>query len=172
MIKNHESNVYSIESQSSHETQSGPWNGELNQWIKVIRSEHWLVEECFTYYLYSGHSLYLSNSANHSPCVRGGFIPRMRFHVVIDNPDSVNRVMPPSETAPTTMPQQPKSQYPEHKNCKSNYLRSNTYPWYVNEKQFSDKANVKGPPQKQMKGSWMKAVLMVNPRGSFTWQGN
>ena len=43
-----------------------------------------------TYYLYSGNCLYLSNSACHSPWVRGGFIPLIRCQSVIDRPDSVN----------------------------------------------------------------------------------
>ena len=40
-------------------------------------------------------------------------MPRIRFHVVMDNPDSVSLVTPPSETAPATIPQHPRSQHPK-----------------------------------------------------------
>ena len=65
-----------------------------------------------THCLYSGNCLYLSNSASHSASERGGFIPFSRCHWVIDRPDSVSLVTPPTNTAPPTKPQQPMSHQP------------------------------------------------------------
>lgn len=65
-----------------------------------------------TYYLYSGNSLYLLNSCSHSSCDLGGRIPFTRCHFVIDSPDSVSLVIPPSTTAPPTSPQHPASHHP------------------------------------------------------------
>jgi hypothetical protein len=42
--------------------------------------------------------LYLSNSACQSAVFNGGNVPVMGFHSVMDKPDSVSLVMPPSKT--------------------------------------------------------------------------
>src|SRR5205085_12013939 len=47
-------------------------------------------------------ALYLSNSAVHSASVRGGKIPVTGFHSVIESPDSVSRVAPPTTTSRRT----------------------------------------------------------------------
>src|SRR5690554_221379 len=52
--------------------------------------------------IYSGICLYLSNSASQSASLSGGRAPMMGFHSVIDRPDSVRRVMPPTITMTNT----------------------------------------------------------------------
>jgi hypothetical protein len=52
--------------------------------------------------IYCGVARYLANSASHAAWVRGR-APLTGFHSVIDTPDSVRRVMPPTTTMPTTM---------------------------------------------------------------------
>ena len=56
-----------------------------------------VMSVCF--HLYSGDSLYLSNSASHASKVMGGGLPNS-FQSTIDKPDSVKRVTPPKTTAP------------------------------------------------------------------------
>ena len=65
-----------------------------------------------THCLNSGNCLYLSNSASHSTSERGGFIPFIRCHCVIERPDSVSLVTPPTRTAPPINPQHPISHHP------------------------------------------------------------
>src|SRR5216683_1183474 len=48
--------------------------------------------------LYCGICRYFSNSASQAACDSGGTMPVTGCHSVIDTPDSVNRVMPPSTT--------------------------------------------------------------------------
>src|SRR5215469_9814125 len=45
---------------------------------------------------YSGICLYLANSAAQSPSESGGTTPMTGFHSVIDSPESVSRVIPPT----------------------------------------------------------------------------
>src|SRR6266446_9327188 len=59
--------------------------------------------------LYSGTSLYLANSAAQSAAERGGRIPTTGFHSVIDRPERVSRVMPPTTTIRAIIAQQTKS---------------------------------------------------------------
>src|SRR5215472_8715954 len=47
---------------------------------------------------YSGISLYLANSAAQSAAESGGTTPTTGCHSVIDKPDRVSRVMPPTTT--------------------------------------------------------------------------
>src|SRR6516225_8209086 len=47
---------------------------------------------------YSGISLYLANSAAQSAAESGGTTPMTGFHSVIDSPESVSRVIPPTTT--------------------------------------------------------------------------
>ena len=55
-----------------------------------------------SYSLNSGVALYFSNSIVHSSCERGGMTPVIGLHSVILNPDSVNRVTPPTTMMPST----------------------------------------------------------------------
>ena len=59
--------------------------------------------------LYSGKFRYLSNSTIHPFSSIGGKRP-VTFQSVIDSPDLVNLVDPPTITIPNTMPEHPKSQ--------------------------------------------------------------
>ena len=52
--------------------------------------------------LYSGICLYFSNSATQSASLSGGSTPETGRHSVIDSPDSVSRVIPPTPTTTTT----------------------------------------------------------------------
>src|SRR3546814_6218591 len=52
--------------------------------------------------LYSGICLYFSNSASHAASLSGGSTPVTGSHSVIDRPDSVRRVMPPTATTAIT----------------------------------------------------------------------
>src|SRR3546814_1941795 len=52
--------------------------------------------------LYSGICLYFSNSSTHPASVSGGITPATGRHSVIDSPDSVRRVMPPTATTMIT----------------------------------------------------------------------
>ena len=61
-----------------------------NHLFIAARKRRLLFFSCFTYYLYSGNCLYLSNSASHCSLVVGGRIPLMRCQSVMDSPDSVN----------------------------------------------------------------------------------
>lgn len=69
------------------------------------------MTEYVTYNLYSGNCLYFSNSSCHSASERGGFIPEITFHSVIDSPLSVSRVRPPTTTMVYTKPALKYSQY-------------------------------------------------------------
>eukprot|EP00967_Tisochrysis_lutea_P101830 scaffold152984_cov35-Tisochrysis_lutea.AAC.5 len=60
---------------------------------------------------YSGKCLYLSNSRCHSWSVVGGSDPCGR-QSVIERPERVRRVTPPSTTMPKTAPLQPRSHQP------------------------------------------------------------
>eukprot|EP00965_Chrysotila_dentata_P182546 6027898-Pleurochrysis_carterae.AAC.7 len=60
---------------------------------------------------YSGKRLYLANSASHSSSDTGGMDPCGR-QSVIDRPDRVRRVTPPSTTMPKTDALQPISHQP------------------------------------------------------------
>ena len=62
-------------------------------------------------YLYSGDSLYFSNSTSHSASVVGGFRPN-NFQSTILKPDSVSRVTPPKTTAPNAIPAIPPIHHP------------------------------------------------------------
>ena len=57
----------------------------------------------------SGESFHRANSASHASAVIGGNEP-CSFQSVIDRPERVRRVMPPTVTMPATMPPQPSSQ--------------------------------------------------------------
>src|SRR5215470_13382581 len=59
---------------------------------------------------YSGISLYLANSAAQSAAESGGTMPMTGFHSVIDKPERVSRVMPPTITIRKISAQQPNSQ--------------------------------------------------------------
>src|SRR5271169_3266402 len=59
---------------------------------------------------YSGISLYLANTAAQSAAESGGTTPTTGFHSVIDRPDRVSRVMPPTTTIRKTSAQQTNSQ--------------------------------------------------------------
>src|SRR5215470_16471553 len=59
---------------------------------------------------YSGIALYLANSAAQAASEIGGTIPTTGFHSVIDRPDKVSRVMPPTTTIRKIIAQQIKSQ--------------------------------------------------------------
>jgi hypothetical protein len=48
--------------------------------------------------------LYLSNSACHSAVFKGGSVPVIGFHSVIDKPDSVSLVIPPRSTCIIIIP--------------------------------------------------------------------
>ena len=48
---------------------------------------------------YSGICLYLANSSSHSVWESGGMTPWTGFHSVIDRPESVSRVAPPTMTS-------------------------------------------------------------------------
>lgn len=63
------------------------------------------------YLLYSGDCWYFSNSHAHSSCVSGGRVP-VNFQSVIDKPERVRRVIPPSTTKLKTHAAQPKSHIP------------------------------------------------------------
>jgi hypothetical protein len=51
---------------------------------------------------YCGVSLYLSNSAAQASAERGGTAPVTGRHSVMERPDPVSRVAPPTATIPTT----------------------------------------------------------------------
>ena len=51
---------------------------------------------------YCGICLYFSNSTNHAASDSGGRMPVITFHSVIDRPDSVSRVAPPTITIKKT----------------------------------------------------------------------
>src|SRR5271168_4903235 len=59
---------------------------------------------------YSGISLYLANTAAQSAAESGGTTPTTGFHSVIDRPESVSRVMPPTTTIRKINAQQTNSQ--------------------------------------------------------------
>src|SRR6516162_8378822 len=59
---------------------------------------------------YSGISLYLANTAAQSAAESGGTTPTTGFHSVIDSPDRVSRVMPPTTTIRKISAQQANSQ--------------------------------------------------------------
>src|SRR6188472_1102873 len=59
---------------------------------------------------YSGICWYFANSAAQSAADSGGTMPMTGFHSVIDRPDDVSRVMPPTTTIRTINPQQRNSQ--------------------------------------------------------------
>uniref|UniRef100_A0A0V0HF12 Putative ovule protein n=1 Tax=Solanum chacoense TaxID=4108 RepID=A0A0V0HF12_SOLCH len=61
--------------------------------------------------LYSGDCLYFSNSTNQSSSVRGGRLP-VNFQSVIDRPERVSRVIPPSTTILKTQAADAKSHMP------------------------------------------------------------
>src|SRR5215469_11949230 len=58
---------------------------------------------------YSGICWYFANSAAQSASESGGMMPMTGFHSVIDRPDSVSRVIPPTTTIRKINAQQPKS---------------------------------------------------------------
>src|SRR5580704_17554874 len=58
---------------------------------------------------YSGICWYLANSAAQSAADSGGTMPITGFHSVIDRPERVSRVMPPTTTIRKIKPQQKKS---------------------------------------------------------------
>src|SRR5262252_6801156 len=58
---------------------------------------------------YSGICLYLANSAAQSASESGGTTPITGFHSVIDRPESVSRVIPPTTTIRKIIAQQAKS---------------------------------------------------------------
>ena len=51
---------------------------------------------------YCGTRLYAAKAASHAVAVSGGIAPLTGFHSVIDSPDSVSRVMPPTTTIANT----------------------------------------------------------------------
>ena len=53
----------------------------------------WLI------WLYSGICWYFANSSCHSASLSGGMTPWIGFHSVIDRPESVSRVAPPTSTS-------------------------------------------------------------------------
>jgi len=59
---------------------------------------------------HSGYCLYRSNSTSHSATEIGGNDP-CSFQSVIDNPERVSRVIPPTVTIPATSPLIPNNQY-------------------------------------------------------------
>src|SRR5688572_5789929 len=59
---------------------------------------------------YCGMRRYFSNSAAQAASVRGGIAPVTGFHSVIDSPDPVNRVAPPTATIATTSAASTKTQ--------------------------------------------------------------
>src|SRR5437016_4068721 len=59
---------------------------------------------------YSGICWYFANSAAQSAADIGGTMPITGFHSVIDRPDSVSRVIPPTTTIRKINPQQRNSQ--------------------------------------------------------------
>src|SRR5271169_132293 len=59
---------------------------------------------------YSGISLYLANTAAQSAAESGGTTPTTGFHSVMDRPDRVSRVMPPTTTIRKINAQQTNSQ--------------------------------------------------------------
>ena len=59
---------------------------------------------------HSGYCLYLSNSISHSAFVIGGSVP-VSFQSVIESPDRVSLVIPPTVTIPATNPLIPSNQY-------------------------------------------------------------
>src|SRR2546423_11790161 len=59
---------------------------------------------------YSGICWYFANSAAQSAADSGGTMPIIGFHSVIDRPDRVSRVIPPTTTIRKINPQQKKSQ--------------------------------------------------------------
>src|SRR5919108_5396176 len=59
---------------------------------------------------YSGISLYLANAAAQSAALSGGTTPTTGFHSVIDKPERVSRVIPPTTTIRKIIAQQMKSQ--------------------------------------------------------------
>lgn len=63
------------------------------------------------YRWYSGDCLYFSNSTNQSSSERGGR-PPVNFQSVIESPDLVSRVIPPSTTILKTQAADTKSQIP------------------------------------------------------------
>src|SRR5436190_20997651 len=58
---------------------------------------------------YSGICRYFTNSAAQSAANSGGRMPVTGFHSVIDRPERVSRVMPPTTTIRKINPQQKKS---------------------------------------------------------------
>src|SRR5271155_72948 len=58
---------------------------------------------------YSGIRWYLANSAVQLAADSGGTMPVTGFHSVIDRPERVSRVMPPTTTIKKIKPQQKKS---------------------------------------------------------------
>src|SRR5260370_16683621 len=58
---------------------------------------------------YSGICCYLANSAAQSAAENGGTMPMTGFHSVIDRPERVSRVIPPTTTIREIKPQQRKS---------------------------------------------------------------
>jgi hypothetical protein len=54
-------------------------------------------------------SSYFANASCHCDSVIGGSVPMIGCHSVIDSPECVNRVMPPTTTITNTKAQQPKS---------------------------------------------------------------
>src|ERR1700730_15126849 len=59
---------------------------------------------------YSGICWYFANSAAQSVAESGGTMPITGFHTVIDRPERVSRVMPPTTTIRAIIAQQTKSQ--------------------------------------------------------------
>ena len=51
---------------------------------------------------YSGICWYFAKAICHAASFKGGIAPETGFHSVIDSPDSVNRVMPPTTTMAKT----------------------------------------------------------------------
>ena len=58
---------------------------------------------------YSGICWYFANSAAQSAADSGGTMPMTGFHSVIDRPERVSRVMPPTTTIRKIKPQQKNS---------------------------------------------------------------
>jgi hypothetical protein len=61
-------------------------------------------------WLYSGVAWYWANATFHCASVRGGKVPTIGCHSVIDRPECVRRVTPPTTTMANTSAQQTSSQ--------------------------------------------------------------
>src|SRR5215471_12442862 len=97
---------------------------------------------------YSGICWYLANSAAQSAAESGGMMPMTGFHSVIDKPERVSRVMPPTITIRKISAQQPKSQTAigttaEHARCSGELAASTAE---------IDKADPQNTDSRQMRG--------------------